>query len=29
LLRKRRRESVGPSPPATQVVERRRAVAHR
>jgi hypothetical protein len=29
LLRKRRRESVGPSPPATQVVETRRAVAHR
>jgi hypothetical protein len=29
LLRKRRRGSVGPSPPATQVAGTRRAVAHR
>jgi hypothetical protein len=29
LLRKRRRESCGPSPPATQVIGIRRAVAHR
>ena len=29
FLRKRPRESVGPSPPATQVVGSRRVIAHR